>query len=64
MNFRPQAAWSQVLNQSFSFVKIFVHRYDTNRVIACQGRMPERFYYVLSGRGKDNLISNWPADKG
>ncbi|KAK3696716.1 hypothetical protein QZH41_013071, partial [Actinostola sp. cb2023] len=25
-------------------------RYDNGRVIACQGRRPERFYYVLSGR--------------
>jgi len=25
-------------------------RYDNGRVLACQGRVPERFYYVLSGR--------------
>ncbi|CAH3176758.1 unnamed protein product [Porites lobata] len=25
-------------------------RYDNGRVIACQGRSPQRFYYVLSGR--------------
>lgn len=25
-------------------------RYDNGRVLACQGRIPERFYYVLSGR--------------
>lgn len=25
-------------------------RYDNGRVLACQGRVPQRFYYVLSGR--------------
>jgi len=25
-------------------------KYDNGRVLACQGRVPERFYYVLSGR--------------
>lgn len=25
-------------------------RYDSGRVLACQGRVPSRFYYILSGR--------------
>ena len=34
------------------FLFYFYFRYDNGRVLACQGRVPERFYYVLSGRGK------------
>ena len=30
----------------------FHYRYDPNRIIAYQGRKPERFYYVLTGKGK------------
>lgn len=30
----------------------FIFRYDPNRIIAYQGRKPERFYYIMTGKGK------------
>ena len=31
---------------------LFTFRYDDGRIIATQGQPPERFYYVVAGRGK------------
>lgn len=33
-------------------------RYDPNRIIAYQGRKPERFYYIMTGKGKHFEINH------
>ncbi|XP_022103052.1 uncharacterized protein LOC110985908 isoform X2 [Acanthaster planci] len=37
-------------------------RYDDGRIIACQGRPPDRFYYVVSG--KVNLVREYELQTG
>ena len=46
------SCWFVFVSPLIFFLFYFHFRYDNGRVLACQGRVPERFYYVLSGRGK------------
>ena len=39
-----------IFNENFCF-NPFSLRYDDGRILAYQGRTPDRFYYVLAGRG-------------
>ncbi|XP_038056653.1 uncharacterized protein LOC119728472 isoform X2 [Patiria miniata] len=42
--------------------RLFYERYDDGRIIACQGRPPDRFYYIVSGRV--NLVREYDLQTG
>lgn len=41
---------------------LIIRRHDDKRIVAQQGKDPERFYYVMSGKRKCHCFSNICGD--